>query len=98
MIKHRDTNKIICPWCGHDCTESSWYFVEMAGHDICTECKKDFECNKKTTVTYTTTKSIYDTCSRCKTENIRIASSGLKNNKYCSVCTSDIIAELMEGK
>jgi len=53
-IDHRRTDEVVCPHCGHICSES-WEFGDDDTHE-CPICDKPFGITRNHTVTYTTHK------------------------------------------
>ena len=52
-IDHEYTDEIVCPYCGHEFSES-YEFSGDSGEEECYECGKEFEYHRHIEVTYCT--------------------------------------------
>ena len=54
-IEHQYTSEIVCPYCGHEHSDS-WELNHDSGEFECYECEKEFHYERSITVDYSTNK------------------------------------------
>jgi len=69
-IDHDNTDEIVCPYCGYKHSDSWDYQNDDIGLIECGSCNKEFYAYREITVTYSTEKPTFGTCSCCGAKNV----------------------------
>lgn len=87
-IDHEYTDEIVCPFCGHEFSDS-WEFSsneEDLGLNECEQCGKSFYATRNVSVTYSTNEADYGTCGCCKTDDVVIEDYHSTVGRYSGLC------------
>lgn len=87
-ILHNYTRELVCPFCGHEFTNSLEYSKseEYLGLLTCGKCNKAFYGSRNISITYSTIKAEYGTCNHCKAENTVIEDFHSTIGDYEGLC------------
>ena len=80
------TKGIVCPWCGHehwDCVEEDF---EGDMSIQCAQCEKDFYAEQNISISYSTKRVSYGTCTNCGATNVVLNSCSDYPNTCKDVC------------
>lgn len=88
-IDHEYTKEIVCPWCGHE-LDNAWKYAyeEYIGLVNCGNCDKELYVYASISVTYSTEKAEYGTCTHCKKPDVVIEDWRFDGKGYKSYCPS----------
>ncbi|QHW35790.1 hypothetical protein GZH47_33395 (plasmid) [Paenibacillus rhizovicinus] len=87
-IDHEYTDNLVCPFCGHEDTESQETSPgdEDLGLIECSNCEKCYYGTRNIRVSYSTEKATYDTCKGCGAEDVPVENLHSSIGKYEGLC------------